>query len=184
MSAEALAILLKRPVSEFAREEIIRVDESETVSNAAKKMRERRETSVLVTRRGEPIGIVTEKDIVYRLVAESRDPNRVPLKQIMSTPLLTIPNNATVEQAIALMAQKNVRRLVVIRDTQILGLITRMSVVGDLRSQIAPLATLEPRKGSQCPYCGSIFPDRDALSKHIDRTHIGSGLLEGDVRKW
>jgi len=36
----------------------------------------------------------------------------------------------------------------------------------------------------KCPYCDSQFPDKEALSKHIDRIHSGSGLLEGDRRKW
>ena len=36
----------------------------------------------------------------------------------------------------------------------------------------------------RCPYCDSIFTDKNELSKHIDRIHIGSGLLEGDRRKW
>jgi hypothetical protein len=35
-----------------------------------------------------------------------------------------------------------------------------------------------------CPYCESIFSDKIELSRHIDRIHLGSGLLEGDLRKW
>ncbi|MEO9363614.1 MAG: C2H2-type zinc finger protein [Nitrososphaera sp.] len=35
-----------------------------------------------------------------------------------------------------------------------------------------------------CPYCGSTFKDKEQLSKHIDRIHQGSGLLEGDTTKW
>ncbi|HEY1211675.1 MAG TPA: hypothetical protein VGE82_01900 [Nitrososphaera sp.] len=35
-----------------------------------------------------------------------------------------------------------------------------------------------------CPYCASKFKDNEELSKHIDRIHHGSGLLEGDTRKW
>ncbi|HEX2472763.1 MAG TPA: hypothetical protein VFZ67_00650 [Nitrososphaera sp.] len=35
-----------------------------------------------------------------------------------------------------------------------------------------------------CPYCGSKFDSNEELSKHIDRIHHGSGLLEGDTRKW
>jgi uncharacterized C2H2 Zn-finger protein len=38
--------------------------------------------------------------------------------------------------------------------------------------------------GVRCPYCDSTFPDKAALSKHIDQVHIGKGLLEGDRRKW
>jgi len=36
----------------------------------------------------------------------------------------------------------------------------------------------------RCPYCDSVFTDKKELSKHIDRIHVGSGLLEGDKRKW
>ena len=35
-----------------------------------------------------------------------------------------------------------------------------------------------------CPYCQSSFSNKEELSKHIDRLHLGSGLLEGDLRKW
>ncbi|AFU57202.1 zinc finger C2H2 domain-containing protein [Candidatus Nitrososphaera gargensis Ga9.2] len=38
--------------------------------------------------------------------------------------------------------------------------------------------------GVSCPYCASKFKDNEELSKHIDRIHHGSGLLEGDSRKW
>jgi hypothetical protein len=39
-------------------------------------------------------------------------------------------------------------------------------------------------KSVRCPYCESIFPNNEDLSKHIDRIHLGSGLLEGDTRKF
>lgn len=39
-------------------------------------------------------------------------------------------------------------------------------------------------KSVRCPYCESIFPNTEDLSKHIDRIHLGSGLLEGDSRKF
>ncbi|MEO9321500.1 MAG: C2H2-type zinc finger protein [Nitrososphaera sp.] len=39
-------------------------------------------------------------------------------------------------------------------------------------------------EGPTCPYCGSRFKDNEELSRHIDRIHQGSGLLEGDSTKW
>jgi hypothetical protein len=39
-------------------------------------------------------------------------------------------------------------------------------------------------QGASCPYCASKFKDNEELSKHIDRMHHGSGLLEGDSRRW
>lgn len=41
-----------------------------------------------------------------------------------------------------------------------------------------------PEKQVTCPYCGSKFEDETVLSKHMDRIHIGSGLLEGDRTRW
>jgi uncharacterized C2H2 Zn-finger protein len=42
----------------------------------------------------------------------------------------------------------------------------------------------EKKEELKCPYCDSVFKTRNELSKHIDRIHIGSGLLEGDRTKW
>jgi hypothetical protein len=42
----------------------------------------------------------------------------------------------------------------------------------------------KPSLRVKCPYCNSEFPSKDELTKHIDRLHIGSGLLEGDRTKW
>ncbi len=42
----------------------------------------------------------------------------------------------------------------------------------------------EEDKLLRCPYCSSGFRDKEELSRHIDRIHLGSGLLEGDARKW
>ena len=49
-------------------------------------------------------------------------------------------------------------------------------------NQIMPNKPAGPKV--KCPYCGSEFTSKETLSKHIDRIHIGSGLLEGDKRKW
>ncbi len=64
------------------------MDESVCVADAARAMRQKGVSSVLVSRKGnkEPVGIVTERDVLYRLVAEDRSPFKTVLKDIMSSP--------------------------------------------------------------------------------------------------
>ncbi|MEP0825888.1 MAG: CBS domain-containing protein [Nitrososphaera sp.] len=70
----------------FAETHILVMDESVCVADAARAMRQKGVSSVLVSRNGnnEPVGIVTEKEVLYRLVAEDRSPFRTVLKDIMS----------------------------------------------------------------------------------------------------
>ncbi len=74
----------------------------------------------------------------------------------------------------------------------ILGVLTLMSIVGESSNQSISLADIDisdsiiasKNIAIVCPYCGSKFDNKTDLSKHIDRIHIGSGLLEGDTTRW
>jgi len=146
--------------------------------------------SVIVTSKNskEPIGIVTERDILYRLVSENKGPFKVTLKDIMSSPLISVSEEESVKDAILLMRSKHIRRLVVKNaggSNNITGTITLMSIVGNVPSDKVDLAEVElpasviQREGAKiiCPYCQSQFKDKAEISKHIDRIHIGSDLL-------
>jgi hypothetical protein len=91
------------------------------------------------------------------------------------------------------MRSKYIRRLAVKNaGGNITGLITLMSIVGNVPSDKVDLAEVElpsntiEREATKiiCPYCQSQFKDKAEMSKHIDRIHIGGGLLEGDMRQW
>lgn len=148
-------------------------------------MRDRDVSSVLVARKGIPMGIMTERDVLYRVVAESKGPFKVALKEVMSTPLITASELLTVRKSISLMREKGFRRLPVTGKDGIIGVLTLKSVAGNIPSKIIELPEVDiaPANKVVCPYCGSGFEGKDDLSKHIDRLHIGSGLLEGDMRQ-
>ena len=73
-----------------------------------------------------------------------------------------------------------------------IGVVTLMSMTGNTPSNSVDLAELEVPSDIVekenikivCPYCQSVFENKQEMSKHIDQIHIGSGLLEGDVRQW
>lgn len=179
---------LEREVGELANPEMLVMDESTTVAQAAKAMKKKDSSSVFVSRAGtkEPIGIITERDILYRVVAESLGPFKTTLKEVMSAPLITIDYSATVLDAVLLMRKEGIRRLPVKRNGQIVGLVTLLSVTGNIPSksvEAGQVETIHSHGGLICPYCGSGFESKQDLSKHVDRLHIGSGLLEGDLRQ-
>jgi CBS domain-containing protein len=212
---------MSQKVREFLETNYTLLDEDTNVSEATRIMKEKGISSVLViSKRGaEPTGIVTERDILYKVVAENKEPFKTTLKEIMSSPILTINKDASVKDAVSLMRGKGIRRLVVVaktdanaktststtatatttisdkksRTTAVVGVITLMSIVGNSPDQSIELANIEVPSSSVsatrkvlivCPYCESKFENKDDLSKHIDRIHVGSGLLEGDTRRW
>lgn len=170
-------------------EDAVVLDESTTVAEAVKIMREKDVSSVFASRKGKNnlVGIVTERDVLYRVVAENKGPFKVTLKEVMSSPLVTIGEDATVRDAITVMRKKGMRRVAVTRAGEMAGVVTLKSVVGNIPSRSVELATVDlPAADGKvaCPYCGSRFDSKDDMSKHIDRLHLGSGLLEGDLRRW
>jgi signal-transduction protein with cAMP-binding, CBS, and nucleotidyltransferase domain len=186
---------LSQKVRNIIENQYISLPEDTLVAEAAKVMKKEDVSSVLVTNKSsnEPIGIVTERDILYRVVAENMGPFKVPLKEIMSSPLISINEESSVADAISLMRRKHIRRLEVKnKEGKIIGTITLMSIIGNVPSDSIDLADIElPSNvvGTDatkiiCPYCHSEFKDKAEMSKHIDRIHIGSGLLEGDMRRW
>ncbi|WP_187147450.1 CBS domain-containing protein [Candidatus Nitrososphaera gargensis] len=178
-----------KKAGDIAERDILVMDESAYVADAARAMRQKGVSSVLVSRKAamEPIGIITERDILYRLVAEHRSPFKTVLKDVMSSPLIVVDESATVKDAIVLMRKNGIRRMPVTKEGKVVGMLTLKSVVGDSREKSIELIDVElPATISKvaCPYCGSRFENKQDLSKHIDRLHLGSGLLEGDLRQW
>ena len=106
---------LSQKVESIAEKNYVTLSEDTLVAEAAKLMRDKDVLSVLVTGKNsnEPIGIVTERDILYRVVAENKGPFKVTLKDIMSSPLITIAEEESVKDAVRLMRTKHIRRLAV-----------------------------------------------------------------------
>ena len=102
---------------------------------------------------------------------------------ITSKPIITIHQNAQVRDAIALMREHNIRRLVVTDDDKPIGTVSQKMIVGNVAQSTIVLPELEIPNQISCPYCQSIFNEKNELSSHIDGIHIGKGLLEGNISK-
>jgi CBS domain-containing protein len=173
-----IEIEINEPISKFVQMPIFAVA-NESVKNAAKMMSDRNLGAVIVTLNDEPLGIVTEWDIISRVVAQGKDPSKTSVKEVMSAPVASVPPTMLAGEAIALMSKNKYRRLLVKDGDRILGVITLSQVVGHSRQNTITMPLLEPASGARCPYCGSILKDRKDLSRHIDSVHVREELLGG-----
>ena len=107
----------------------VTVDRDTDSKTAATLMRDRNIGSLLVTRNTEVVGIVTDTDLVRRLVAVGADPAKTPVEQIMSAPIQTIDENKTLLDANDLMAREHLRHLGVTRDNKLVGMISVRDLV-------------------------------------------------------
>lgn len=109
---------MENAVREIMSKNLETIDVTENAQDAAKKMNDKRISSVLVVDRAkenkEPIGIVTERDLVIRVCAAGMSSKDVDVREIMSSPIVTVEPQATVETAADLMLSNKVRHLLVI----------------------------------------------------------------------
>jgi CBS domain-containing protein len=172
-------------VSTYASTAYAQVTDSDSVAEAARAMQKVGATEAIVTAGMVPKGIVTERDILYKVVAAGKNPSIVKVREIMSSPVETIDEGSKVGEAIARMTQLGIRRLAVTREGKIVGMVTQKAMVSGNVGQNIRLPELAAPSGFACPYCGSTVKTKEELSKHIDRDHLGGlGLLQGNFMKW
>jgi CBS domain-containing protein len=110
---------------------LVTIADSKTVQEAAKVMMdEGRGDVIVVGADGLPLGILTERDVTYKVAARGLAPGEVSVQSVMSSPILRVPANNTLDEAIQLMAQKGVRRLLVTEGDKAIGLLTEMDILG------------------------------------------------------
>jgi CBS domain-containing protein len=104
-------------------------------AEAAKLMKEADAGMIPVMNNGNILGTVTDRDIVVRLVAEGRDPQSTPVYEIASTEVVTIEPDRDLEEALELMAKHKVRRLPVVENGRLVGVLAQADVAreGDER---------------------------------------------------
>lgn len=179
-------VYLSKDVLSITSRNYITLNEGNTVSDAVKAMRNGDVSSVIVVNKitQKPIGIVTERDILYRVIGEDKNPSETPLSSIMSHPLILIEDKTSIREAICIMRNRHIRRLIVKKlDDSILGITSLRSAIGNIPSQGIDLAEVElpgetPSDNISklatiiCPYCQSTFEHKEKIDEHINRVHL------------
>lgn len=122
------------------------VDAGDTVVEAARQMRDGDFGSVLILRDGRADGIVTDRDIAVRAVAEGRDPESTPVSEISSTGVATVEPSQSIDQAVQTMREQDIRRLPVVENGQPVGILSLgdLAVEQDPESVLADISASSP----------------------------------------
>jgi len=118
-------------VKDIMTKSVISVDSTITVNEAAKMMEDAKVGAVIVMENNTPIGIVTDRDFAVKIVAHAYQIT-TPVKQIMSSPLIATSPDETVMMVADLMHTRNIRKLPVIDNDQVVGMITSTDLVNQL----------------------------------------------------
>lgn len=104
--------------------DVMTIDRNATVYEAAKAMNERRIGAVVVTDRDKVVGIFTERDILTRVVAAGRDPQKVPVGTVMTSPMAVCRRETRLTECKSVMASRRIRHLPVVEDGKLHGIIS------------------------------------------------------------
>ncbi len=110
-------------VKEVMTKTVITIEFNKTVIEAAALMAEKDVANLIVIDNNTPIGIVTERNFVRRVLAKEKS-SKTKISEIMSTPLKVIDPDAPLKEAARRMVRKRIRRLPVIKDNKLVGIIT------------------------------------------------------------
>lgn len=107
----------------------IYVRPQESVQRVAEIMKNNDIDSVIVIEKKGKAGIITDRDIINKIVAEGKNPKTTPVSEVMTSPLITVTPDEDIDKATRKMRDKNIRRLVVTRNDNIIGILSEFDLV-------------------------------------------------------
>ena len=155
---------------------VVTIDENETVDKAAQLM-EKHDVGciIVISKQGKPLGIITERDLVVRILARNNQPSKITAKEAMSSPLITIDPDETLSEAARRMSRLNIRRLGVIYKGNIIGLVSSkdiLAITPELIEIIQEKARIEGGKPIEAS------PEQAPLAGYCDNCGRWSDTLE------
>lgn len=115
-------------VKEAMKTNLVLIKATASVLEAAKLMKNRKIGNVIVVENNQPIGILTESDILRKVVAEGKNVKDIIIKNIMSTPVIVIDPYVSLDEAMKTMTKCNIRRLPVVENDELIGVITEKDI--------------------------------------------------------
>lgn len=130
-------------VRDIMQKNVIVIEENKTVQEAAMLITEKDISFLVVVKNDKPVGVVTEKDFVRKIAAQDKIASQIPLSKIMSYKFRSVEPSTDIEDAVQKMLNYNIRRLLVLEDEKLVGVITQTDLVDFLRSRLLIEGTLK-----------------------------------------
>jgi CBS domain-containing protein len=109
--------------------ELITIDGGSTIKEAAEVMLEHGIGSIVVTQDGKPVGIITKSDLLSRVIVECRDPRECEVTKVMSKPLISVDKDTSILEAMRILKNRKIRRLLVKDGEKLVGIVSETDMV-------------------------------------------------------
>ncbi|MGQ9538297.1 MAG: CBS domain-containing protein [Candidatus Bathycorpusculaceae bacterium] len=163
-----IGLRAKMLVRDVMSSPVITVEEEATTNHVSELMDKHGLGCIIVTNKeGKPIGVITERDLVTRVLAKNLKPDSLKAKDVMTSPLITIEPSETISEAARKMSRLNIRRLGVVYKGQLVGLVSSkdiLSVMPELIETIQEKALIEGENMAQ-----TITQEESSLAGYCDR---------------
>jgi CBS domain-containing protein len=153
-------------VKDVMSKPVLSIDLNKSAKNAGEILRRVRIGSLIVTKNGKPIGIVTDTDLIKKVVAKNFLPAKIKVKNIMSQPLVVISKENNILEATRKMKRSNIKRLAVVDNKKLVGIISLSDVARNspevidllefkLQTKDMPTMIREKETSGICENCGN-----------------------------
>jgi prevent-host-death family protein len=154
---------------------LLTIDIDKTAWNAGEILRRTRRDSIIVTKNGKPVGIVTDTDLIKKIVAKNLLPAKIKVRKIMASPLVVIPADANILDASRKMKHNNIKRLAVIENKKLIGVVSLSDIARSspevidllefkLRSKELPTEIKEKFTFGICEGCDNYSADLEIIN--------------------
>jgi CBS domain-containing protein len=127
-------------VSDHYQKDVATIPAEATARDAAVAMRTRAVGSVVILRDGEPVGILTDRDLLERVVAEGKDAAATSTTDVMSQPLHVVDPEDPLDSVVELMSARGIRRVPVVREGELVGIVALDDVLAEVSEELHDLA--------------------------------------------
>ena len=123
-------------VRDIMEKNVITIEQDKSALDAAHLISEKDISFLVVVKDGTPTGIVSERDFVRKVVANDKQASKIPLSEIMSYKFRWVEPSTTIEEAVQKMLNNNIRRLIILENNKLVGVITQTDLASFLRSKL------------------------------------------------
>ncbi len=123
-------------IRDIMEKNVITIEHDKSSLDAAKLISEKDISFLVVVKDGNPIGVVSERDFVRKITAEDQQSSKIPLSEIMSFKFRWVDPTTEIEEAVQKMLNHNIRRLLVLENKKLVGVITQTDLASFLRSKL------------------------------------------------
>ena len=155
---------MTKPVRSIMTKDVVTIDISRGATEAARLMTDRHISSVIIVDKEQPVGIITERDFVKKICAKELEISKVKVGDIMSRILTYADPDTSIDVAIQRMLNHNIRRLPILSEGKVIGIITVTDLAKHLRTELLLQAALIEGKPE----------DRDHVGEVDESTNLGT----------